>query len=483
MGKLIYTILIVLAFAVSNAQTSTLNPLGREICQNSIVTYTITGDLATCTTKTYTVTGGVFPDHSNGTTASTTSNIIKVKWNGAGTLSVAGCKPTLTSNFTLPPVPDVHVVMPITPIVCGSTSNFDVFILVNEPPSTVSISTAPNGSQSFSLPAGFSLVSAATYVGKHTEFGIQYNKYKAVLKPTNGNSTGSGTVKNYYNCGGGGEVYTTAKSFTIERASPNIPTISNTQPIIRCNSTSITASCNSIAGADYYQWESNGGVSIVSGNGTNSISISATSSGQIRVKAKANACSKESGWTSWFAVHYGVPTLAPYVTGTCSGYSLWLNDFAGTSYNWYANVATAGNGYLSSWGANNAGATPTNGEYIVIGEATNACGTVSYTFIVYSCSGFYRIAPNPARESIAIIFDRPNEKSTLPGKIELFSESSTKSVETINVKGLDAKNFVDGNKLIIDVRSLPRGTYYLHLFFENEKKEIIDTDKVRVILE
>lgn len=456
------------------------------VCPNSTLTYSVGGSLGGCGSKKYTVVGGVFPNNSNATQVTTNNNSIVVKWGTSpGSISAQGLEGACTSyvaskNVQKPSVPNVYTVEAIPALPSNSTSNFDIYVLV-EDPSGISISSAPNGPQSFSLPSGFEVVSVVT-AGTGSEFGVDYVRWKATIHPTSNCGSGTGTVKNYFNCGSGGEIYTTAKSFTINRAGPGVPTITTSNPLIRCNTDAGTVSCTSVSGADYYEWETSGGVSITAGNGTTSATVSGTTSGLIRVRAKNNGCGSAGNWSSWFNFHYGVPNIAASMTGTCSGYSLFLNDFAATSYNWYENSATSGNGYLSAYG-NNASAAPTGGEYIVIGEAHNACGQAGYTFIMYDCNG-YRIAPNPAKGKINIVFEHVDDIKTLPVQIDLLSEKSTNSLKSVDIKQVfNSKNFANGNTIVIDAEGLPKGIYYLHMKFDEQSKRNNKTDKIRVVLE
>jgi len=68
----------------------------------------------------------------------------------------------------------------------------------------------------------------------------------------------------------------------------------------------------------------------------------------------------------------------------------------------------------------------------------------------------------------------------LPESLELMHESSTIPVRSLKVAGADFDKIKNNsNKLSIDVRDLPRGTYYLHVGYADKKKP----DMHRILLE
>ena len=483
-------ILTIFALAIFESKAQSAITGANDVCPNSILTYNVEGQLAGCGSKKFTVTGGIFPDYSNQTTVTTAVNSIKVKWNGEnGNITVEGtgqspCNGYVASKDVIKfSIPGVSEILPFPSIPCGSTSNFEIFVLINLPPSGLIISTAPNGPQSFNLPSGFEIVSTSPAGTAKNYLNEDCNRHRVTIKPTSPSSAGTGTVKNYFNCGSGGELYSPPQSFTIQRSPPAVPFISTSSPVIRCDANPVGIACNTVSGATEYQWEARDGVQIASGNGTNNITITATYSGDVRVKSKSASCNSESNWSNWFRVHFGSPYINAAMTGSCSGYTLWLNEFAATSYNWYEDPGTANNGYLSTYGGGQASGTPTSGEYIVIGQATNQCGNAGYTFLMYACNG-YRVAPNPAKAKINVVFDNTDNIKTLPEQIDVLSENSTNVLRTINVKQVfDKKQFINGNTVMIDAEGLPRGTYYLHVKFGEQTDKKTKIDKLRIILE
>ncbi|TAF94376.1 MAG: hypothetical protein EAZ32_14865 [Cytophagia bacterium] len=279
------------------------------------------------------------------------------------------------------------------------------------------------------------------------------------------------------------------KQLNVTRPQPSINSLSVNE-FRFCNSStviSVSATGNSLA--DEFRWTPNGGAT-VNGSGSmvqsqlgSSVNISASSIGSFSVKAWSNACQKESNNAIVPSVGFGPPTINATMTGSCSGHTLWLNEQNATSYNWYEDPGTENNGYLQTYGGGQASGTPTNGEYIVIGQVSNSCGNVGYTFLMYACNG-YRVAPNPAKGKINVVFDNASDLKTLPEQIDVLSESSTNALRSVNVKQLfDSKQFVNGNTIAIDAEGLKSGTYYLHVKFGSQTDKKNKTDKVRIILE
>ena len=114
-------------------------------------------------------------------------------------------------------------------------------------------------------------------------------------------------------------------------------------------------------------------------------------------------------------------------------------------------------------------------------SATNDCGTSNRTITFAAYSG-YRVYPNPAKNTVYIEFDNTEKAELLPNEIRLLSEKSTNPIFTINVQdAYSQKAFKNGNQLELDVKNLPRGTYYLHIINANRKD--LEKDIIRLMLE
>ncbi|WP_138479953.1 S8 family serine peptidase [Dyadobacter bucti] len=104
--------------------------------------------------------------------------------------------------------------------------------------------------------------------------------------------------------------------------------------------------------------------------------------------------------------------------------------------------------------------------------ATNSCGTTSQT--VEFWAPWPVIAyPNPAEDEISMEFSG----SKLPERVELLSEKSSIPVRSILTKNV---KLMKNNILKINVKELPRGTYYLHIFEDSGRGEKVQ--KIRILL-
>lgn len=95
--------------------------------------------------------------------------------------------------------------------------------------------------------------------------------------------------------------------------------------------------------------------------------------------------------------------------------------------------------------------------------ASNSCGTYTRYVTFYIPSG-YRVAPNPAKDNMTVIFDDASYQDALPDQLELLSEKEGKALQTIDIKDMYAKkSFKNGNQVVFDIHNYPRGIYYLRI--------------------
>ena len=122
----------------------------------------------------------------------------------------------------------------------------------------------------------------------------------------------------------------------------------------------------------------------------------------------------------------------------------------------------------------------TTGTFSITVTANGTCNSITSSktiFIQVNNCGF-RIAPNPVQNTLTVIFDNPEMKESIPVQLELLDEKVGK---VMKIKKKDEKEeslLKKGeNSSTIDVSDLPRGTYYLHLTYSDNK-----VDKTRIIL-
>ncbi len=145
--------------------------------------------------------------------------------------------------------------------------------------------------------------------------------------------------------------------------------------------------------------------------------------------------------------------------------------------NWYVTPLTLTSIEMNYWSLPN----PTSQTIHI--RARNSCGWGSYKATYWTVSTFfakYSVSPNPASGFVTLLFEDLVDPKGLPELLELMHESSTIPVRTLKVAGADFDGIKNNsNKLSIDVRDLPRGTYYLHVGYADKKKP----DMHRVLLE
>lgn len=150
----------------------------------------------------------------------------------------------------------------------------------------------------------------------------------------------------------------------------------------------------------------------------------------------------------------GTPTYVP------SGYAnLSVNITGGGSTNWY--VAN-GSGSLSPSG-NYCSVSFSNFVRVVV-DANNRCGAGgSWTFYLTTQQGYsgYRIAPNPAKDQVSVLMEMKEMAGELIQTVELYNEKS-KLCKSTGQDKLKAGKY-DKTSIDLDVKDLPRGTYFLHV--------------------
>lgn len=112
-------------------------------------------------------------------------------------------------------------------------------------------------------------------------------------------------------------------------------------------------------------------------------------------------------------------------------------------------------------------------NYTINVVANNPCGFNSRTYFITVNNCGYRVFPNPAKNTVQIVFENPDQPESIPNTIELYDEKTQEKVKALDLSK-SKKSSVE-----MDVSELPRGTYYLKLAFD--KKSEVET--IRLILE
>lgn len=230
-----------------------------------------------------------------------------------------------------------------------------------------------------------------------------------------------------------------------------------------------TLTARNISGASY-TWSVNTNLlSIVSGQGTNQLTVQRNGgdSGQGWVEVQiSTSCSSGSATSKKFNFWVGAPHNAGYVTGSTYTYELTYTSYSispvgGTQYNWQFPNGWSGGGSLSSPVAyTTVGA---NSGYVYV-TPHNACGSGSgsNTYVnVVSCQ-FCRtvdIWPNPADDYVSIVPKTPDLGEEHPS-LEL-EANYIYDIQGKLVAKMEEKTSI--NPHAIEVSGLAKGLNIIHL--------------------
>ena len=90
--------------------------------------------------------------------------------------------------------------------------------------------------------------------------------------------------------------------------------------------------------------------------------------------------------------------------------------------------------------------------------------------------------PNPAKGLLTLKFKRGESSEFLAESVQIFSETSDQVIRTIPVFDSNShKSLIKGNEIEINVESLKRGTYFIHV--QPQKKSEKKVEKIRIELE
>lgn len=257
---------------------------------------------------------------------------------------------------------------------------------------------------------------------------------------------------------------------------------------VACNANGIF-SIPAVFGATY-DWEVSAGATIISGDGTNTVTIRGVTgaAGASRI-ISVTVSSNHVDFCLTKTFNTGKPIVASIsgpatmTSGAIAYFSVSATN--ATSYNW--NVSGPG------WVVNSisgAGAYIKAGfvDGIVIGSATNSCGTSDkYTYVMITEGGgggcvdpFAMVAQNPAEEEIVLQVVQPDPDPCLSmGSMATDAKTNQYKVRLYNsqeAKVLEQSLEIE-DRASINVSHLPKGLYVIHI----ESKKTLRT--ARIMLE
>lgn len=378
----------------------------------------------------------------------------------------------------------------IGPIVaqCGSVNNIVFTVDVAVPNQEVSYPHGPTEADCFILPPGWTYVT----VGGGTIVGSGFSRaerYRITVKPS-ASTGGTIQVRNKAFCGTATPLYSSYETANVVRPGANVGL---SGPNNFCIGSTGTFTLNGVSPGSSITWyvdpapEQN--MQIIGGRNANSVTVQGISNGTGKISAVIyDQCGNRSAPEQ--LVYVGVPTVKNFTVNTsmCLGYSqVVVANTAGnpTSWNWYVSSGNASNAYLTDYGGGTAYFNSYNADcYGLTVQMSNACGTSSdgVTICAMECFSPYKVYPNPAKDYVTVEFEKADKSEVLPDEVELYSEPLTDPVLVINVQEEYKNNkMAQGRNLVLNVKGMPRGTYYLHI--KNSRNKANPIDKIRILLE
>lgn len=204
--------------------------------------------------------------------------------------------------------------------------------------------------------------------------------------------------------------------------------------------------------------------------------------GQITVTALFTECGSLQNTSASSTLWYGPPIISSPNQWLFDSYSnMWqLSHMSQPGFTSSYTVYSGSASLIPN--VNDCYVTTADGAVIQL-IVSNGCGNSSaYYFTIPAQGGMMMAYPNPAKNTITLQFKGTDSLDQLPEEVKLFSEKSGASVITISVVDyFNRKAFKEGNKIEVDVASLPRGTYYLHVYPNG--KSGAELQRIRMMLE
>ena len=188
-----------------------------------------------------------------------------------------------------------------------------------------------------------------------------------------------------------------------------------------------------------------------------------TGSGHVTLAATVDVCGKPLTFSK--DIYIGLPSLTTTLVNINSDgvLAVTTTDILYGKYNWYLDGNLAKTGTESEVNLN--GGT-CGADHFIRATVTNACGTTPMSNqVAYSwkCTNTgANIYPNPAKDMISVDFESESADKSLPGEIRLYNEKSDVVRAVSGASTFPATRST--RKTQMEVGSLPRGTYYLHVF-------------------
>jgi PKD-like domain/Secretion system C-terminal sorting domain len=276
------------------------------------------------------------------------------------------------------------------------------------------------------------------------------------------------------------------RNMGVSGARPGTPgTITGTANVCSAiqSQTAVTYSINAVNGATSYLWTVPANATLISGQGTTSISVlfaSAFTYGSITVRSVApcgNSSTRSFAITKSVTRPLAINASAPACAGSSVVYSV-DPVAAATGYQWFAPT----NGTIVSGQGTTTVTIQFNSSFTsgtVSVRSNNACSSSSILGLVVNSSGcFAAKQPENLTESIQVftVFPNPaNEHIQLGGLVSWIESNEPVTVQLLDASGRVAlQQQISANKLQqlkLGVRHLTAGVYHLRLITQKNMRQ------------
>lgn len=179
-----------------------------------------------------------------------------------------------------------------------------------------------------------------------------------------------------------------------------------------------------------------------------------------------------------------VAGTTPVLAGNMYNLSATSNTVGSTTFS-YNNYSGTGNMTIDLYSPSSPNtqmyvySSSTSGSRHVRVNATNSCGSYYEDFVFYIAGGFLMaVYPNPVQNELTI---EAQAVETTVESLVLISEQTGQIAKEATVKDLKQDNKLQGDKILLNVADLPRGTYYLQLI--TKEKTDHPRERIRLLLQ
>ncbi len=412
---------VIVSLSVALNGTPCTSSTSKTVAVNTTPTLALAGSISVCqgSSQTYTASGAASYSFSvnGGNVTATTANTVTITWGGSNGaiivygISAAGCSASIAVAITVNDLP--------TPAIAGSAQ------------------VCANNSSSYTVGS----LTGATYAWTATGGTISGSASNSAVLVNWGNA-GAGTISVTVTNAAGCSV---SKTMNVNINSQPVPVITGSTKV--CQNTTQTYSVTAAAGAAY-NWSVSGG-NVVSGSGTNSISVNWTNAGTgvVGVTQGNGLCSASASSSVTIDAAPAIPVVFR------AGNILSTNAVA-TSYQWFNGSTSISGATSSTYTANTAG------SYTVL--VTNAAGCSTLSNAVNANVGIKAVS------AVKEMLVYPNPTSSLVNIAATLNKSQNVVLNLFDVNGKLVYTYTQTSsevnfKHAVSLESFSAGVYVVQL--------------------